>query len=308
MIVRALIGGIQKFSIEDGPGIRTTVFLKGCTLSCKWCHNPELIDFNQQLIIMPNSCISCGCCVGACPHGAISIGGDGGITLKRELCDSCMKCAEVCYARALQPVAKSMTVDEVIEEVEQDIEFYRNTGGGLTVSGGEILAQIDFTEALIDKVAEKDIEVCLDTSGYGDGNALMSLVSKGNVSHVLFDMKSIDNNIHREYTGVDNSIILKNLEHLASDPTARSKIIMRMPLVDGLNDTEEIIKNTAEYYKKLGIKHVTLLPYHNLGISKERNIGGKQEEFITPLDEKIDRISKVLTNISDVKVEVNGKL
>jgi pyruvate formate lyase activating enzyme len=306
--LKALIGGIQKFSIEDGPGIRTTVFLKGCPLDCKWCHNPELIDFTQQIIIMPNSCISCGYCVKECPRGAVHMQENGKVDIDRNACDGCMKCTEVCYAHALQPVGKLMTVDETIQEVEQDRDFYKHTEGGLTISGGEVLSHADFAEALIEKANEKGIGVCIDTSGCGDGDRLRQLARKDNVTHVLYDVKSIDADIHKAYTGTDNAGIMDNLKNLSKDPQILPKLRMRMPLVDGVNDTDDIAEKTAELYRTLAIKHVTLLPYHNLGVSKKRNIGGSQPEFKPPGEERIKSISKIFSRIPGVKVDVSGNL
>ncbi|MFQ7012621.1 MAG: glycyl-radical enzyme activating protein, partial [Clostridia bacterium] len=182
-----LVGSIQKFSVEDGPGIRTTVFLKGCPLSCKWCHNPEMIDAGQQLISSPNNCIGCGHCIQICPQNAISPDPEKGIHIDRNTCNVCLKCAKECYAQALRPVAKEMTIDEILATAEQDKRFYDHTGGGITVSGGEMLTHADFVGSLIDEAAKRGIHVCLDTSGFGDGKALQKLARKENVTDILYD-------------------------------------------------------------------------------------------------------------------------
>lgn len=286
---KALIGSLQKFSIEDGPGIRTTIFFKGCPLSCKWCHNPELIDPAQQLMSTPNNCIGCGFCIESCPNEALAMSEEG-IQIDRDKCHLCFKCAEGCYAKALRPVAKEMTVSEILDIAEEDRGFYENTGGGITLSGGEILTHAAFADELIDEAAKRDLNVCIDTCGFGDSGTLLNLASKPNVTNVLYDIKSIDDEVHKEYTGVSNVLILKNLRMLAQDPNVRDKIIIRMPLIKGVNDGDEIIARSAALYKELGLTKIDLLPYHPLGVGKMANIGGQQEEFET-IDE--DRISKI---------------
>jgi pyruvate formate lyase activating enzyme len=178
----------------------------------------------------------------------------------------------------------------------------------MTVSGGEILTHADFVSRLIDEVGKHGISVCVDTSGYGDSEKLMELVSKKNVVNVLYDMKSIDDEIHRAYTGVSNELIIRNLRMLAADEETRKKIIMRMPLIQGVNDSEEIIRKTGELYREIGIERVNLLTYHNLGIGKKRNLGGIQEEFQPPTEERLEEITRYFEDEIHLQVEILGRV
>jgi pyruvate formate lyase activating enzyme len=303
-----LVGSLQKFSVEDGPGVRTTIFMKGCPLSCKWCHNPELIDPQQQLIKSPNNCIGCGYCVKICPQGAVKMTSEEGVAIDRAKCDVCLKCAAKCYAQALRPVAKSMTIDEILRIAEQDKGFYDKTDGGITVSGGEILMHAEFVSKLIDEAGKRGISVCMDTSGFGDPKALMEMALKENVTDILYDMKSIDDEVHIEYTGVSNQLIIENLRMLAADARTVNKLIMRMPLIKGVNDSDDIIKRTGEIYREIGVKRVNLLPYHSLGISKKRNVGGTQEEFEQPKEERITEIEIYFKNEINLNVGILGSV
>ena len=303
-----LVGNLQKFSIEDGPGIRTTVFLKGCPLDCKWCHNPELIDPEQQLIRSPNNCIGCGHCVAICPRSAVTMTPEEGVVIDRTGCDLCLACADGCYAKALRPVAKPMTVAEILDIAEQDKGFYDNTAGGITVSGGELLMHAAFVTKLIDEAGKRGINVCLDTCGFGDPLALREMALRENVTDILYDMKSIDDGIHREYTGVSNQLIIGNLRMLAADAGTANKLILRMPLIRGVNDSDGIIKRTGEFYREIGVKQVHLLPYHSLGVGKKRNLGGGQETFEAPTEERLTEIELYFKNECNLDVQILGRV
>ncbi len=199
------------------------------------------------------------------------------------------------------------TVQEVLEYVEQDRGYYERTGGGMTISGGELLTQAIFANALLDAALEKGIGVALDTSGFGDGEVLYKMAKKAD--YILYDMKCIDNEIHKKVTGVDNSIIIKNLIRISSDKDILPKIKMRMPLIKGINDTEEIIQRTYELYKELNIQEVTLLPYHELGISKYKSLYGVEgDTFEPPNAERIREIKQLFSSIGINTIVLGEKI
>ena len=301
----ALVGSIQKFSTEDGPGVRSTVFLKGCPLDCSWCHNPELIRCEQQMIVSPVRCIGCGECVNTCPNSGITVEEEGP-RIDWSKCVACGECAEVCYAYAIYPVAREMTVDEVFAKVLQDKEFYRNTGGGVTLSGGEILMYADFASELIDLCAEEEINVCIDTSGYVAYDTIDAIARKSNVEYILYDIKHLDNREHEKYTGVGNEIILDNLRRLASDEDILPKLWMRMPLISGINDNEDVLNRTRELYKELGITKLSIMGYHNFGNSKAEHTGKKMDKFKPPSDERLNEIKSDFESMG-MSVEITGR-
>lgn len=284
-----IVGGIQKFSLEDGPGIRTTVFTKGCPLDCKWCHNPELIQWQRQVLWNPNKCIGDGGCLEVCPADAIHRENEM-ICMDWDKCIRCLRCTEVCYAEAIKEVGKEMTIDEVMHTVMQDAGFYKNTGGGLTISGGEVLSNYEFTYALASRAKEEGLTVAIDTSGYGRYEDLLELA--GMCDYILYDMKHIDDEKHLELTKVSNKTILESLTKLAEKPEINEKIIMRMPLIKGLNDDDDTIDRTVEFYEKNNLREVNLLAYHNLGVSKKHNIGQQEEEFEAPDDDRMQEIKQ----------------
>ena len=259
---------IERFAIRDGPGIRTTVFLKGCPLRCLWCANPESMSPAPQLFYLENLCTRCYRCVEACPNKATTKTPDGAIKIDRSLCRACGKCVEACPNRAREISGKLMTVDEVLEEVKKDALFYQNSGGGVTFSGGEPTHQPEFLWHLLKGAQESGIHTALDTSGFVKPEIMKRVLEHTNL--VLYDIKHMDPAKHKEFTGVDNSLILENAKMIAS---MGKPMIIRVPLIPGHNDSRENIVALAEFMLSLGLKRVDLLPYHSLGKIKYQRLG-----------------------------------
>jgi pyruvate formate lyase activating enzyme len=277
-VARELTGrvfDIQRFSIHDGPGIRTTVFLKGCPLRCAWCHNPEGMNSSQTISFLPEKCIACGECVRICEHHAHSLeapGGNGSAAVHiyhRERCEACGRCTAHCDSHALETVGRSLTVEEVMREVRQDKAFYATSGGGLSVSGGEPLAQIDFTRALLAAAGKEGIHRCVETSGFASWARLLSLMPV--VDLFLFDFKETNSQLHAEFTGQSNELILSNLRALYDKG---ANIQLQCPIVPGFNDRDEHIDGIAALALSMPkLAGVQLLPYHPLGKSKIERFG-----------------------------------
>lgn len=269
-----VIVDIQRFSLHDGPGIRTTVFLKGCPLSCKWCHNPEAIQHRAQLSFNPDKCLNCGRCVEACGSGVHSIV-DGKHRIDFSRCTLAGDCVDACPNEALSIIGKSMTVAEIMDVVLRDKEYYTNSGGGVTISGGEPMTQFEFTKALLQACKEAGIHTTLDTCGHVPTEHYREVLPL--VDLFLYDYKETDNEKHRYYTGVSNALILKNLEMLCQ---ANAKIILRCPVIPGFNDTEDHfrgIRNLSQQYPELA--GIEIMPYHSMGVDKARRIGTESQHI-----------------------------
>lgn len=267
---KGLIYNIQKFSLNDGPGIRTTVFLKGCMLNCLWCHNPESKSPKKQLMLHKERCIGCGACVHACPIGLHSFSENGDHLIKRESCTACGACEAECVG-ALELVGREVCTDEILKEVLKEVPFFENSGGGLTVSGGEPLMQPEFTRHLLKAAKEKGLHTCIETCGYAKWEHIEALLPY--VDIFLWDIKESDDERHRAYTGVSNKKILKNLYLLNA---TQANIILRCPIIPGFNDRKEHLTAIAQLAEELScVQRIDIEPYHPLGRSKSESLGEK---------------------------------
>ena len=288
---KGLVFSIQRYSTEDGPGIRTTVFLKGCPLRCQWCHNPEGQEFSPQIAFNDTRCIGCKGCVGACPQGAINFTADGSRT-DRGKCQNCGKCAEACPTGARELIGKYMTAEEVFSEVERDLLFYRSSGGGVTVGGGEPTMQPGFLAEFLRKCHEQGIHTALDTSGYVAWKKIEEILK--HVDLVLYDLKHIDPAKHAEYTGVSNELILENARRISKKGIP---MIIRIPVIPGYTDGEDSIRDILEFACILqSVVKVDLLPFHRLGEPKYRKLGRKYvfESTQPPADAHMQELKRLV--------------
>jgi pyruvate formate lyase activating enzyme len=290
-LITGTVFDIKKFSIHDGPGIRTTVFFKGCPLRCWWCHNPESQAPGPELMIRAGRCIQCEACLSACTHGAISRGPDG-VSTDAAKCVACGACAEVCYAEARQIVGREMTVAQVVAEIERDVPFYDESGGGVTFSGGEPLLQPGFLLALLQACQEREIHTALDTCGFAPWETLDRV--REHVDLFLYDLKLMDDDGHLKFTGVSNELILRNLQALSR---RGHDVVVRVPVIPGINDDEEHVRQIGTFVACLPRLHrVDLLPYHRAGADKYDRLhkSYRLPETHPPSDSRMAEILRVL--------------
>lgn len=261
--MKAIIFDIQRNSFVDGPGIRTTVFFKGCNLKCRWCHNPESQSPKRQMMVYKNKCIGCGKCAEVCPN-------------KLKSCDFCGRCEIYCPEDARKICGREYSADEVLCEIEKDRAFYDNSGGGATFSGGECMLQLDFLCEILKKCKENGIHTAVDTAGNVPWESFERILPYTDL--FLYDVKAVSGELHRNGTGVSNELILENLKKLSRC----ADIIARIPVIGGYNDNREEMKKAAEFLHGLEIKKVELLPYHAMGENKYDAIGMKCEKFHVP--------------------------
>jgi pyruvate formate lyase activating enzyme len=263
-----LIFNVQRFSLHDGPGIRTTVFLKGCALSCSWCHNPESQSTRPEVMVNEERCIRCGSCVAACATG-VPAPGDGRGAEDLSLCTVCGACVDACPTEARQLAGREIDVATLVEEIARDRIFFDQSGGGVTFSGGEPLHQAEFLKAALTECRAAGLHSAVDTCGLATRDELLAMAELADL--VLYDLKLADDLRHREHTGVGNEAILGNLRALAESHPA---IWLRVPLIPGINDDRENLDGIAELAASLpAVERICLLPYHRTGEGKQERLG-----------------------------------
>ncbi len=298
---KGMIFDIKKYAIHDGPGIRTTVFFKGCPLHCWWCHNPEGQDSEPELVYRRSRCTGCGECTKNCPRQAISLRARH-ISINRKNCVTCGNCSQACPSDVLSIAGRRTSVKEILEEIEKDRVFYDESEGGVTFSGGEPFSQPDFLNALLTECKERGIHTTMDTCGSAPYEVIDRMRDK--VDLFLYDIKTMDNRKHKMYTGASNEEILKNLRRLAKD----SSIVISFPIIPEVNDDDKNVAETAKFISSLpNIRQVNLLPYHRAGIEKYRSLGKpyKLSRIQPPSDQKIEAIKKKIEAFG-IKVGIGG--
>ncbi|MFC1982228.1 glycyl-radical enzyme activating protein [Chloroflexota bacterium] len=295
------IFNIQRCSFQDGPGIRTTVFFKGCPLWCLWCSNPESHNFSQDIGHHDSLCTECGRCMEICKPKCISVANKK-ITIDRAQCTYCGECVRVCSPDALIIWGRNVTVEEVITEIEQDSRYYQNGIGGVTASGGEPLSQPAFVKALFEECHARCIHTAIETSGYASPNVVKNVLEDADC--ILYDLKHMDSVLHEKYTGVPNELILDNLRTIAGGKSAQ--IILRIPLIPDVNDSEENITATVEFAISLNVTQIDLLTYHRLGVNKYAALDRPYELDISlPESENVKKLASIIEG-SGLKCNIGG--
>ena len=301
--LNAIVFDVQRYSLHDGPGIRTIIFLKGCPLKCLWCCNPESQEKQPQVEYYKDDCVGCGTCAQICPNKAISLNGDK-ITIDKAKCVECGTCADTCPNNALRFVGKAMTAEEVMEQIKSDIRYFRKSGGGITLSGGEPLIWIDFCEEILRQCYDMNIHTAIETTGCVPREYLERI--KDYTDLFLYDIKSIDEERHRRLTGVSNQQILSNIRYLREQG---KEVIMRIPLIPGCNFLREELESMVELAHELTISEVNIMPYHNLGEVKYEKLFREYElkdtptlKFAEDLDDQIGQYNDLLKKYHDINV------
>jgi len=301
-LLKAKIFNIMKYSIHDGPGIRTTIFFKGCPLCCPWCHNPEGQRFDQELMYRQDRCIGCGQCIKVCPSKAI-VSIEGQLVYLREKCLACGECSRICHAGVRELVAKEMSLQEVMAEIEKDLIFYDESGGGVTFSGGEALGQPDFLLEILKECRRKEIHTAVETAGFVRLDSLQMISPY--VDLFLYDLKLMDSRKHQDVTGVPNELIKANLRWLAEN---HPKVIVRVAIIPGINDDEDNLRQMGAFVSSLKcVAEIHCLPYHKAGVDKYLRLGLEYSlsDIQSPVDESMVQIAKRLERFG-LKVKIGG--
>ena len=299
-----LVANIQKYAIHDGKGIRTTVFFKGCPLACRWCHNPETQGYGRELIFYEERCTGCGECVEECGNGAVTAA-DGKVYTDRELCRGCGECVDGCMRNARQLCGRGYSVGELAEELLKDRAFYETSGGGVTLSGGEPLVQdMDYLERLMGTLCGRGISVNVDTCGAVAFERLERVMPY--TDRFLFDLKLMDEDNHREYTGRDNGLILENLKLLSGKG---ARIWIRIPVIGGVNDEAEELERMAVFLSEnVHAEQINLIPYHNTGSGKYVHLGREYKGgmFYAPPKERMQELQRLMESKNIAPVFIGG--
>lgn len=298
--IHGTITDVQRFSVHDGIGIRTIVFLKGCPLRCAWCHNPETNRACKEVAYYRDKCIGCAACIRSCPHRAIRP--DGTVDLER--CTVCGICAEVCCTQARTIIGEERTASELVEQLSRDLVFYQISGGGLTLSGGEPSAQPEFARALAEQIHEKGIGTAIETCGFCKWELLEPIIRACDI--ILYDIKHMDSTLHEKWTGVPNQLILDNARRIGE---MGKQMIIRIPLIPGVNHDDENLAATGDFAKEIHAAEIHILPFHQLGKGKwhamERDYS--MEDLQEPNQACLDRAKMILEEVSGLPVNIGGQ-
>lgn len=302
---KALVFDIQRYSLHDGPGIRTMIFLKGCPLRCIWCANPESQEKHIEIEFYETLCRGCGICKTVCEQGAIDMI-YGRSNVNKDLCINCGKCADVCNFSALRTVGRWTNVTEAVNEVKKDMKYFRRSGGGITLSGGEPLIWTGFCEDVLRKCYDLNINTAVETAGYVNRESFERV--KDYVDVFLYDIKSINRERHRKLTGVFNDLILENIKWLRG---CGKEVIIRIPLIPGCNFYEEEIDGIFDLAKNLKISRIEIMPYHNLGEIKYKRLfreytlkGTESLKFSANMEYKLSKLSHIFQKNKDISISI----